>query len=276
MTMSKMILAAFAALTLGGVAATASASAPPAGSTGSEPMSSAPACSTDAVSGDLQVFAAASLTDSFTSIGDAFMTANPDSDVTFNFGASSDLVGSINEGAVADIFASADQNNMDKLTAPDGEGTIGDPVTFATNTLEIIVEPGNPKGITGLADLADPDLIVVSTDPAVPIGAYTQQVLDNAGVTVDFDSLEDNVKGIVDKVTSGEADAGIVYATDVIAADDEADGVEIPADVNVTAGYPISVPANAANPDAAAAFESFVLCQDGQAILAEYGFGAAP
>ena len=125
------------------------------------------------------VFAAASLTDSFTSIGDAFMTANPDSDVTFNFAASSDLVGSINEGAVADIFASADQNNMDKLTAADGEGTIGDPVTFATNTLEIIVEPGNPQGITGLADLADADLIVVSTDPEVPIGAYTQQVLDD-------------------------------------------------------------------------------------------------
>ena len=156
MTRSKMILAAFAASSLSGVTATASASAPPGSSpTGSEPMSSAPACSTDAVSGDLLVFAAASLTDSFTSIGDAFMTANPDSDVTFNFGASSDLVGSINEGAVADIFASADQNNMDKLTAPDGEGTIGEPVTFATNTLEIIVEPGNPKGITGLADLAN-------------------------------------------------------------------------------------------------------------------------
>ena len=95
-------------------------------------------------------------------------------------------------------------------------------------------------------------------------------------MTVDFDSLEENVKGIVDKVTSGEADAGIVYATDVTAAGDEADGVEIPADVNVTADYPIAVPANAANPDVAAAFESFVLCQDGQAILAEYSFGPPP
>ena len=275
MTRSKMILAAFAALTLSGVAATASASAPPGSApTGSQPVSNAPACSTDAVSGDLVVFAAASLTDSFTSIGDAFMTANPDSNVTFNFAASSDLVGSINEGAVADIFASADQNNMDKLTAADGEGTIGDPVTFATNTLEIIVEAGNPQGITGLADLANADLTVVSTDPEVPIGAYTQQVLDAAGVTVDFDSYVENVKGIVDAVTGGEADAGIVYATDVNAADDEADGVEIPADVNVTADYPIAVPATAANADGAAAFESFVLCQDGQAILAEYGFGA--
>ncbi len=218
------------------LAVLAVASVTSATATASTPSPSEPTSST--VSGELTVFAAASLTDAFTSLGDAFTAANPDVDITFNFAASSDLVGQINEGAPADVFASADQANMDKLT--DGEGTVGDPATFATNTLEIIVEAGNPQGITGLEDLANPDLIVVSCDPAVPIGAYTQQVLDNAGVTVEFDSLEDNVRGIVDKVTSGEADAGVVYATDVIAAGDAAAGVEIPADVNVVADYPIA------------------------------------
>ena len=124
------------------------------------------------------VFAAASLTDSFTSIGDAFMTANPDSDVTFNFAR---LVRSRRQhqrGCRRRHLRVGRPGRTWTSSRADGEGTIGDPVTFATNTLEIIVEPGNPQGITGLADLANADLTVVSTDPEVPIGAYTQQVLD--------------------------------------------------------------------------------------------------
>jgi molybdate transport system substrate-binding protein len=229
------------------------------------------AASSTGVSGDVTVFAAASLTDAFTEIGDAFMTANPDANVTFNFAASSELVTQINEGgAPADVFASADQNNMTKLTDAGNNGS--DPVVFATNLLEIIVEPGNPKGITGVADLANDDLITVVCAAEVPCGKYAQQVFDNAGVTATPDSLEENVKGVVTKVTAGEADAGIVYKTDVIAAGDQADGVEIPADINVLAEYPIAVTKDAPNAEAAQAFIDFVLSQDGQAVLAGYGF----
>jgi molybdate transport system substrate-binding protein len=225
-----------------------------------------------ATRGDLTAFAAASLTELFTEIGDAFMTANPDAKVTFNFASSSDLVTQINEGAPADVYASADQANMTNLT--DAGNNAGEPQVFATNSLEIIVPAGNPKGITALADLANPDIIFVTCAPEVPIGQYSQQVLDNAGVTVTPASLEENVKGIVNKVTLGEADAGIVYKTDVIAAGDKAEGVDIPADINVTAKYPIVATKDAPNPEAAQAWIDFVLGAEGQKILASYGFEA--
>jgi molybdate transport system substrate-binding protein len=226
---------------------------------------------TPGVSGDVTVFAAASLTAAFTEIGEAFMVANPDADVTFNFAASSELVTQINEGgAPADVFASADQSNMTKLTDAGNNGS--DPVVFATNLLEIIVEPGNPKGITGVADLANDDLITVVCAPEVPCGKYAQQIFDAAGVTVTPDSLEENVKAVVTKVTVGEADAGIVYVTDVTAAGDQAEGVAIPADINVLAEYPIATTKEAPNPEAAQAFIDFVLSEQGQKILDSYGF----
>lgn len=224
------------------------------------------------LTGSITVGAAASLTASFTELGDAFMAANPGTTVTFNFGSSSDVVKGINEGAPTDVFASADTKNMDKLVA--GAGVAADPQTFATNELQIIVGNGNPKGVTGVADLANPDLLVVACSPDVPIGNYTQQVFDAAGVTVTPVSLEENVKGIVTKVTLGEADAGVVYRTDVLAAADKADGVDIPADINVKATYPIAVTKDAANADLANAFQAFVLSADGQSILQKYGFGA--
>jgi molybdate transport system substrate-binding protein len=222
------------------------------------------------VSGDLTVFAAASLTEAFTELGDAFEAANPDADVTFNFAASSELVTQIGEGAPADVFASADLSNMTKLT--EAGDNASEPVVFTTNLAEIIVGQGNPTGITGLADLANEDLIVISCAPEVPCGRYAQQILDNAGVTVTFTSLEENVRAVVSKVTLGEADAGIVYVTDVIDAGDAAEGVEIPADVNVVAEYPIAVTTEAPNPEAAQAFIDVVLSEEGQAILASYGF----
>ena len=222
--------------------------------------------------GDVTVFAAASLTAAFTEIGDAFHAANQDANVTFNFAGSSDLVGQIAQGAPADVFASADTSNMTKLTDAGDNGS--DPVVFATNQLEIIVAPGNPKGITGLADLSNPDLSVVLCAPEVPCGKYAQQALDTAGVTVTPKSLEENVKGVVAKVTLGEADAGIVYVTDVTAAGDKAAGVEIPTDQNVVAQYPIAVTKEAGNPEAAQAFIDFVLSDAGQLILEKYGFGA--
>jgi molybdate transport system substrate-binding protein len=220
--------------------------------------------------GDVTVFAAASLTDAFTEIGDAFMIENPDAKVTFNFAASSELVTQINEGAPADVFASADQSNMTKLTDAGNNGS--DPVTFATNVLEIIVAPDNPLGITGVDDLGNDDLITVVCAPEVPCGTYAQQVFDAAGVTVTPDSLEENVRAVVTKVTAGEADAGIVYRTDVTNAGDQASGVEISADINVVAQYPIATTLEAPDAAGAQAFIDFVLSDAGQAILSTYGF----
>ncbi len=225
---------------------------------------------TAATEGGITVFAAASLTAAFTEIGDAFMAANPDAKVTFNFAASSELVTQIGEGAAADVFASADQNNMKKLT--DAGNTGGDPVLFAKNLLQIIVEPGNPKGIATVSDLANPDFVVVICAPEVPCGKYAATLFTNAGVTVTPKSLEENVKAVVTKVTLGEADAGIVYRTDVLATDGKADGVDIPDDINVLAEYPIAITKTAANPDGATAFIEFVASAAGQEILATYGF----
>lgn len=232
----------------------------------------APATSTPAVAGDITVFAAASLTDSFNAVGDAFTAANPDAKATFSYDASSALVQQITQGAPADVFASADTANMDKLTAASLNGT--EPVIFATNLLQIIVAPGNPKGITGVADLANPALKVVVCAPEVPCGAYAKQIFDKAGVTVTPVSLEQNVKGVVTKVTAGEADAGIVYQTDVTAAGTKAAGVDIPEDINVVAKYPIATVKTSTNQDADQAFIDFLLGDDGQAIMAKYGFGS--
>lgn len=229
-----------------------------------------PVAATQAASGDVTVFAAASLTDAFTEIGAAFRAANPDATATFSFAASSELVTQINEGAPADVYASADRINMKKLA--DAAGNAGEPATFATNLLEVIVGPGNPLGITGVADLANPELIVVTCAVEVPCGTYVQEVFTNAGVTVTPKSFEENVRAVANKVTLGEADAGIVYKTDVIAAGDQAAGVEIPADINVIAQYPIAATAASGNPDTAQAFIDFVLGDEGQAILATYGF----
>jgi len=221
--------------------------------------------------GPITVFAAASLTSAFKEIGSAFTAAHPGASVTFSFAASSELVTQINQGAPADVFASADQSNMTKLT--DAKNSAGAPVVFATNSAQIIVGPGNPKGITGVADLAKPDLIVVSCAAEVPCGKYSAQILDKAGVTLTPRSLEANVKGVVAKVTLGEADAGIVYTTDVIAAGDKAAGVVIPPALNVVAQYPIAVTKTSAHRAAAQSFVDFVRSAAGQKILTSNGFG---
>ncbi len=223
-----------------------------------------------ATSGEVVVFAASSLTDAFTAIGEAFTAEFPDAHVTFNFAGSGELVTQLIQGAPADVFVSADDSNMGKLV--DAGENDGAPIAIAKNTFQIIVEPGNPKDIADLADLADPDLIVVLCADTVPCGKGVATILSNAGVTVTAKSLEDKVKGVVTKVTTGEADAGIVFLTDVIAAGDSASGVEIPADVNVISNYPIVVTKAAPNVAAARAFVDFVADAEGQAILASYGF----
>jgi molybdate transport system substrate-binding protein len=237
-----------------------------AGATSEAPTGSAPV-----LAGDITVFAAASLTESFTDIGEAFTAANPDATATFSFDASSALVQQIIEGAPADLFASADAANMDKLTDAGLNGT--EPVVFATNLLTIIVAPDNPLGITGVEDLANPDLNVVVCAAEVPCGNYANQIFDAAGVEVTPVSLEQNVRGVSTKVTEGEADAGIVYATDVIAAGDDAAMVEIPEDINFIAEYPVAAVAASEYPDVDQAFIDFMLGDEAQAILAEYGFG---
>jgi molybdate transport system substrate-binding protein len=224
------------------------------------------------VEGDITVFAATSLTEAFTDVGAAFSAANPGATATFSFDASSALVQQIIEGAPADVFASADTANMDKLTDEGLNGT--DPVVFATNLLTIIVPKGNPAGITGVDDLANPDVKVVLCAEEVPCGNYANQILDAAGVDVTPVSLEENVRGVVTKVTSGEADAGIVYVTDVTAAGDAAEMVEIPEDINVLAQYPIATVEDSGTQAVGEAFIDFLTGPDGQAIMTEHGFGS--
>jgi molybdate transport system substrate-binding protein len=222
--------------------------------------------------GGVTVFAAASLTAAFTELGEAFADVEPDAEITLSFAGSSDLAAQILEGAPADVFASADVTNMDRLA--DAGEVEGDPVVFATNVAEIIVEAGNPNGISEVADLADDDLVVVQCAAQVPCGSYAEQVLATAGVSVTPRSFEGNVSGVVAKVTLGEADAGIVYRTDVLAAADRAEGVAIPEGINVVAEYPIAITATASNPTGADRFIGFVQSDVGQAILASYGFGS--
>jgi molybdate transport system substrate-binding protein len=225
------------------------------------------------VTGTVTVFAAASLKEAFTEAAASFEKANPDATVALNFGSSSALAQQIDEKAPADVFASADQANMQKVV--DAGAISGTPRVFATNSLEIIVEPGNPKRITGVADLSEPGLVYVTCAPDVPIGKYAAQVFDRAGVPAPTpSSLEVDVKAAVTKVTSGEADAAIVYATDVKGAGSRAEGVAIPAAVNVVATYPLGVTTEAANPEGAAAWAAFITGSEGRAILATYGFGA--
>ena len=223
-----------------------------------------------AAKGDVVVFAASSLTEAFTEMATAFKTDNPDANVTFNFAGSGDLVTQITQGAPADVFVSADDTNMKKLT--DAGENAGDPVAIARNTMEILVEKGNPKAIATVADLAKPETIVVLCAENVPCGKNAAAVLANAGVTVTPASLEDKVKGVVTKVSAGEADAGIVFVTDVNSAGDGAEGVKIPDDINVISSYPMVVTKEATNPEAAQAFIDFVASDAGQAILAKYGF----
>lgn len=222
------------------------------------------------IHGTLTVFAAASLTDSFKALGADFEAAHPGVSVRFNFAGTPTLVTQIEQGAQPDVFASADMTNMDTL-ASNGSVT-GTPHVFAHNKLEIVVAAGNPKQINGLAGLAKPGVIYISAAPTVPAGKYALQALAKAHVTVTPKSLETDVKSVVGKIELGEADAGIVYVTDVRAAGDKVQGVAIPDADNVIATYPIAEVKAAPNAEAAAAFIDFVRSARGQARLESFGF----
>jgi molybdate transport system substrate-binding protein len=220
--------------------------------------------------GELLVFAAASLTDVFTELGGAFMAGNPHLSVTFHFAASSELATQIQEGAPADVFASADPSNMAK--AVDAGAVEGEPTVFVENRLQIIVEEGNPAGITGLADLTARDLIVALCAPEVPCGSYAAQAFEQAGLAFPEASQEQNVRAVVEKVALGEADAGIGYTTDVLARADEVDGVDIPDDNDVLASYPVAALNLGDNADAAAAWIEFLQSEEALEVLTGAGF----
>lgn len=220
-------------------------------------------------SGEITVFAAASLTQAFTTLGTQFEQANPSATITFNFGPSSSLATQITEGAPADVFASASVQTMDAVLAADAAGT---PAPFARNVMEIAVPPDNPAGITALADLADPAVKVALCQPDVPCGAVAATVFASAGIVVTPITLEADVKATLTKVLLGEVDAGVVYVTDVLAAGGEVTGIEIPADVNASTNYPIAALTDSKTPDLAQGFVEFVLSAQGAAVLTEAGF----
>jgi molybdate transport system substrate-binding protein len=220
---------------------------------------------------EIKVFAAASLTAAFTELGEQFTAANGGTEVTFNFAGSQALATQIQQAAPADVFASADTTNMDKV-----KDLTGIPRNFASNLLQIVVEQGNPRDIKGLDDLADPDLKVVLAAPDVPAGRYAAEALAKAEVAVKPVSQEDNVKAVVTKVSLGEADAGIVYVTDVTAGGDRIEGVDIPEELNVTATYPIATVKASKAQQAAQAFVDLVLSAEGRQVLGRYGFLPPP
>jgi molybdate transport system substrate-binding protein len=219
---------------------------------------------------EIKVFAAASLTAAFTELGRRY-TAAQGTKVTFNFAGSQALATQIGQGAPADVFASADLDNMAKV-----KDLVGTPQSFASNRLAIVVEQGNPRGIRTLDDLAGGDVKVVLAAREVPAGRYAKQVLDRAGVKVTPVSQEDNVKAVVAKVSLGEADAGIVYVTDVAAGGARVEGVDIPREQNVVATYPIATVKAGKAQDAAQAFMDLVLSGQGQQVLHRYGFLPPP
>lgn len=246
------------------------------------PATATPTASASTLSGSIRVFAAASLTDAFEEIGAAFSAANPETEVAFNFGSSSTLATQISEAGGADVFASANNTQM-KVVTDAGHAT--DPQRFATNSL-VVAKPNGSTVVNSFADLAKEGIRLVLAAPNVPVGQYGRQAIQAASVAgalgEDFEakvlanlkSEEADVKATLTKAQLGEADAVIVYATDVLVARDEVEAIEIPAEYNIVADYPIATITDSRAPELAAAFVAFVLSSDGQAILQKYSFGA--
>jgi molybdate transport system substrate-binding protein len=242
------------------------------GDSSNKTASPQPGSSSSGFTGTVTVFAAASLTESFTRIGKDFEAANPASKVTYNFAGSSALATQINQGAPADVFASAAPANMKTVTdAGNGDGT---PATFVRNQLVIGVPKGNPKAVTGLADLTKPGLKVALCAVQVPCGAASKKVLDAAGVKLTPVTLEQDVKAALSKLKLGEVDAALVYRTDAKSAASDVDGVEFPESAGAINDYPIIVLTNAPNRAGAQAFVACVRSDKGRSVLTQAGFQA--
>jgi molybdate transport system substrate-binding protein len=271
---SRLVLVATAVILTLSTAACGIGSHDPAASrsnVGGSPSSSRGA---DGLSGDITVFAAASLKKTFTQIGAEFEAANPGASVTFSFAGSSDLVAQIQQGAPADVFASADSTNMDKVTAE--SLTTAEPVVFASNALEVAVPPGNPAKISSFADLGRSGVKVVLCAPAVPCGSAAARVEAAAGVDIRPVSEEQSVTDVLGKVTAGEADAGLVYVTDVRGAGDAVQGITFPESSAAVNSYPIAALRASRNATVADAFVKAVTGPAGQQVLAAAGFAKAP
>jgi molybdate transport system substrate-binding protein len=229
------------------------------------------ACGPQPTSTTITVGAASSLTEVLVTIGDEFMTANPDITVTFSFAGSSAIAEQIRGGAPLDAFASAGTSSMEPLAT---EGLVTDVTAFATNTLMIATPPGNPGGIASLADL--PGATVLVCQEQVPCGVATAKLFELNGLDIAPVSFEPDVVSVLGKIEADEADAGIVYVTDVLAGGAKVEGIEIPAADNVTTTYQGAVVRDAAQAEAAALFVAYLTAPQAQAAFAAAGFAPAP
>ena len=237
---------------------------------GTETPGATTASSRTGVTGTVTVFAAASLTESFNKIGKDFEATNPGSKVTFNYAGSSALAAQINQGAPADIFASAAPANMKTVT--DAGNADGTPAVFARNQLVIAVSRGNPEAVKGLADLARPGLKVALCAEQVPCGAAARKALEAAKVSLTPATLEQDVRQALSKVKLGEVDASLVYRTDAKAAAADVEGIEFPESAQAINEYPIVLVKDAPNKTAAQAFLAYVRSGEGIAVLTAAGF----
>ena len=227
----------------------------------------------------LNVFGAASLTAAFGEIKTKFEAANPNVTVTYNFAGSNTLATQITNGAPADVFASADTNNMQKVNT-----LVNTPQTFARNNVVVIIPANNPGNIKTLHDLANKGVKIAVAGPSVPVGNYTLEVLSKMGqsseygpayesaVKANFVTQETSVSGVVQKVELGEVDAGYVYVSDAYSAGSKVSSIDIPDQFNILADYPIATVKDSKNLSTAESYVQYVLSPDGQAILAKYHF----
>jgi molybdate transport system substrate-binding protein len=254
----RMLVAAAAVLVLAGC--------------GSGGTAAQPAAAAASESRTLTVLAAASLTDVFGELETAFEAANAGVDVVVSYGASSELAQQVVNGSPADVLAAASASTMRVVT--DAALTAGEPEVFARNRLQIVTPPGNPAGIAGFADLTRPDLQVVVCAPQVPCGAAVERIEQATGVTLTPVSEEPDVRSTLGRITTGNADAGLVYVTDVLSAGDAVTGVDFPEAAQAVTDYPIAVLAGAPQPELARAFTDLVTGAEGRAALTAAGFVA--
>ena len=231
----------------------------------SQAASTSPSAST----GSITVFAAASLTGTFTQLGKQFETAHPGDTVKFSFGPSSGLATEITSGAPADVFASAATANMQQVVTA---GDASNPQNFAKNIMEVAVPPNNPANVKSVNNLAKKSVKVALCQPQVPCGVVAAEVFKNVGITVKPVTLQADVKSVLTQVELGNVDAGMVYVTDVMAAGTKVKGVAIPAADNASTEYPIATISSSKQKSEAEAFVAYVLSPAGQQVLAAAGF----